>query len=59
VPPGRPDLLSQAMAYLLQNPQEAQRMAANAYALLDRRCQPEILGLELERTYVRSGARRG
>jgi glycosyltransferase involved in cell wall biosynthesis len=59
VPPGRPDLLSQAMAYLLQNPQDAQRMAANAYALLDRRCQPEILGLELERTYVRSAARRG
>jgi glycosyltransferase involved in cell wall biosynthesis len=32
VPPGRPDLMATALAYLLDSPADAARMAANAYA---------------------------
>jgi glycosyltransferase involved in cell wall biosynthesis len=58
VAPGRPDLLATSIAFVLEDSVEAQRMATNAYALLDVRCRPEAVGMELERSYARNAVRR-
>jgi glycosyltransferase involved in cell wall biosynthesis len=51
VPPERPELLGRAMAYLLAEPAEAQRMAESARVLLGDRYTPAALGAVLDRTY--------
>jgi glycosyltransferase involved in cell wall biosynthesis len=58
VAPGRPDLLALSIASVLEDALDAQRMATNAYALLDVQYRPEVVGMELERSYARNAVRR-
>lgn len=51
VPPREPTLLGRAIAYLLDHPQEAVRMAEAARGQLGDRFDPAVLGRDLEETY--------
>lgn len=51
VPPGAPSLLSRALAYMLDHPEERARMAAAASAQLGDRFLPSVLGRDLTETY--------
>jgi glycosyltransferase involved in cell wall biosynthesis len=51
VPPDEPALLGRAMGYLLNEPDEAQRMAAAARVSLGGRYTPDALGVVLDHTY--------
>jgi len=51
VPPGRPDLLGRAVRRLLDDPSEAQRFAANAYALWTGQYEIRARSDDLARTY--------
>ncbi len=51
VPPGRPDLLSRALAYLIDNPAVADRLALTGRAHLGDELCPAALGAVLDETY--------
>jgi len=51
VPPGRPELLGRAMAYLIDNPTVAARLGASARANLGQELTPAALGAVLDDTY--------
>lgn len=51
VPPGAPDLLGRAMAYLLDHPAEGSRMSLAARTQLGDRFHPGVLGRDLAETY--------
>ena len=51
VPPGRPDLLSRALAYLIDNPAVADRLARTGRAHLGDELCPAALGAVLDETY--------
>jgi len=51
VPPDQPALLGRAMGYLLNEPAQAQRMAAAARVSLGGRYTPDALGAVLDHTY--------
>ncbi len=51
VPAGRPDLLSRAAGYMLEHPEDAERMARNARARVGDQFTPAALGVVLDRTY--------
>ena len=51
VPPGRPDLLSRALAYLIDNPAVADRLARTGRAHLGVEVSPAALGAVLDETY--------
>ena len=51
VPPGRPDLLSRALAYLIDNPAVADRLARTGRAHLGDEMCPAALGAVLDETY--------
>jgi glycosyltransferase involved in cell wall biosynthesis len=50
-PAGQPHLLGRAIAHLLDEPAEAQRMATAARRQLGTRYTPEALGVVLDRIY--------
>jgi glycosyltransferase involved in cell wall biosynthesis len=52
VPPGAPRLLGQAVAYLLDHPDEGARMASAAREQLGDRFEPSVLGRDLSETYT-------
>jgi glycosyltransferase involved in cell wall biosynthesis len=52
VPPGAPDLLARALRFLLDRPDQADRMATAARQHIGRRFLPEVLGRALDETYV-------
>jgi glycosyltransferase involved in cell wall biosynthesis len=52
VPPGRPDLMATALAYLLDSPADAARMAANAYATVRARYHEPALQHALVSAYA-------
>jgi len=52
VPPGRPDLMATAVAYLLDSPADAARMAANAYATVRVRYHEAALQRALVSAYT-------
>jgi glycosyltransferase involved in cell wall biosynthesis len=52
VPPGAPRLLGQAIAYLLDHPDEGARMARAAREQLGDRFDPSVLGRDLTETYT-------
>ena len=52
VPPGRPDLMATALAYLLDSPADAARMAANAYATVRARYHESALQHALVSAYA-------
>jgi glycosyltransferase involved in cell wall biosynthesis len=52
VPPGRPDLMARALAYLLDSPAHAARMAANAYATVRERYHEPALRHALVSAYA-------
>jgi glycosyltransferase involved in cell wall biosynthesis len=52
VPPGAPRLLGQAIAYLLDHPEEGARMAHAARQQLGDRFDPSVLGRDLSETYA-------
>ena len=54
VPPGRPDLLADAVAYLLARPELAARMAERARESLGHRFEISTLGAALIESYTRS-----
>jgi glycosyltransferase involved in cell wall biosynthesis len=51
VPTGRPDLLGRAVAYMLDHPDDAGRMARNARVRVGDQFTPATLGVVLDRTY--------
>jgi glycosyltransferase involved in cell wall biosynthesis len=51
VPPGRPDLLANAIRYLVDHPSVAARLGANGRAALGERLTPSALGEVLDQTY--------
>lgn len=51
VPPGRPRVLARALGYLLDQPDEAARMAATARRWIADRYTPAALGTVLDHTY--------
>jgi glycosyltransferase involved in cell wall biosynthesis len=51
VPPGQPRMLARALGYLLDEPAEAARMAANAREHIGDRYTPRALGVVLDATY--------
>jgi glycosyltransferase involved in cell wall biosynthesis len=51
VPPGEPKLLAKAIAFLLENPEQGERMAEDARMLIGDRFHPAILGRDLAFTY--------
>lgn len=51
VPPGAPELLGKALAYLLDHPAEGSRMSLAARSQLGDRFDPEVLGRDLTETY--------
>ena len=51
VPPGRPDLLSRALGYLLENPTVAARLGAAGRAHIGNDLSPAALGTVLDETY--------
>jgi glycosyltransferase involved in cell wall biosynthesis len=51
VPPGRPDLLSRALGYLVDNPVVAARLGHSARANLGEELTPAALGAVLDQTY--------
>ncbi len=51
VPAGRPRLLGQAVKYMLDNPDDAARMARGARERIGNRYTPQALGLVLDRIY--------
>jgi glycosyltransferase involved in cell wall biosynthesis len=51
VPPGRPDLLSRALAYLIDNPAVADRLGRTGRAHLGDELCPAALGAVLDETY--------
>jgi glycosyltransferase involved in cell wall biosynthesis len=57
VPPNAPPLLARASAYLLDNPVEARRIAAAAFASLGDRFSPRTLGVALDLAYQTSRPR--
>jgi glycosyltransferase involved in cell wall biosynthesis len=54
VPPGAPELLSRALAYLLDHREEAVRMAVAARATVGDRFRPDELGRDLTDVYWRA-----
>ena len=51
VPPGEPKLLARAIAFLLDHPEQGERMADAARVLIGDRFHPAILGQDLAFTY--------
>jgi glycosyltransferase involved in cell wall biosynthesis len=51
VPPGRPDLLSRALAYLIENPAVAVRLGISGRAHIGDELSPAALGAVLDETY--------
>jgi glycosyltransferase involved in cell wall biosynthesis len=51
VPPGRPDLLSRALAYLVEDPVVAARLGCSGRARLGDELTPAALGIVLDQTY--------
>jgi glycosyltransferase involved in cell wall biosynthesis len=51
VPPGRPDLLSRALEYLIENPAVAARLGLSGRAHLGEELSPAALGAVLDETY--------
>jgi glycosyltransferase involved in cell wall biosynthesis len=51
VPPGRPDLLSRALGYLIENPTVAARLGAAGRAHIGDELSPAALGAVLDETY--------
>jgi glycosyltransferase involved in cell wall biosynthesis len=51
VPPGRPDLLSRAVGYLIENPAVAARLGLSGRAHLGAELSPAALGAVLDETY--------
>jgi|ERR1022692_3699615 glycosyltransferase involved in cell wall biosynthesis len=51
VPPGRPELLSRALAHLIDNPDLAARLGSTARANLGEELTPAALGAVLDETY--------
>jgi glycosyltransferase involved in cell wall biosynthesis len=51
VPPGRPDLLSHALGYLIENPSEANRLGLAGRAHIGNEMSPAALGEILDETY--------
>ena len=51
VPPGRPDLLSRALAYLVEDPAVAARLGYSGRARLGDELTPAALGIVLDQTY--------
>jgi glycosyltransferase involved in cell wall biosynthesis len=51
VPPGRPDLLSRALGYLVDNPTVAERLGAAGRAHIGDELSPSALGTVLDETY--------
>jgi glycosyltransferase involved in cell wall biosynthesis len=58
VPPERPQALAAAIAHLLDNPDQARRMARTALERLDHRFRPEHLGEVLTQLYAGPSGRR-
>jgi glycosyltransferase involved in cell wall biosynthesis len=58
VPPGAPRELGRALAYALDHPEDAARMAAAARVLIGERFLPDRLGRDLEDVYDRALAHR-
>lgn len=56
VPPGRPDLMAEAVRYLLDSPSAAVRMAAAARAHIGERYSERALGQALEAAYIPGSA---
>jgi glycosyltransferase involved in cell wall biosynthesis len=52
VPPERPDLLADAITYLLQSPRDAERMAALARLAIDSRFSAGALAQSLRSAYL-------
>jgi len=59
VPPGRPDLMATALAYLLDSPADAARMAANAHATVRVRYHEAALHQALISAYAPCGSQPG
>jgi len=59
VPPGRPDLMATALAYLLDSPADAARMAANANATVRVRYHEAALQQALISAYAPCGSQPG
>jgi glycosyltransferase involved in cell wall biosynthesis len=51
VPPGRPDLLSRALGYLLENPTVANRLGSAGRSYIGNEMSPAALGEVLDETY--------